>query len=397
MTNTSSSRTPRWLQESPAQHAQNRTFDKDFLLLPDGQRVKDLRLAGTDVDAYCQEKFGTSLTDLVNSARLAFERGTDNAVQLMGLVIGAIRHGEPGLTFKESLLNIENDLLTYAQQDYADAKMQLGLLYCSMGEHFGHSENEGLAWLQKAFNSDHSDAPSELGNYYLRAEKWDKAASYLRKGDRQKCAQSTFRLAQMYHQGAGSIERNLQKAFKLYSQASMRGYPEATVEMVELFLTDPDVFQLGAAPEELLREAIADGLPKAMYWLADMFENGLHVQVDLNEAVVLYEQAADLGFAVAQLKMGNICDESQLDTFSPHKDRELAVHWYQLAADNPENTEVRKRACLALGDIEMAIGRYEQAHLWYLNAAHFGSVTAERLAARAASFRDAQQRGEGVN
>ena len=55
----------------------------------------------------------------------------------------------------------------------------------------------------------------------------------------------------------------------------------------------------------------------------------------------------------------------------------------------------RKRAYLALGDIGMTIGRYEQARLYYQNAVHFGSVTADRLAARAARYRDAQQRGEG--
>lgn len=394
MTKTPSSRSARWLRESAAQHSQNRQFDRDFLLLPDGQRVKDLRLAGTDVEIYCLERFDSSLTDLVESARRAFERGTDSAVELLGRVMGAIKLGEPGFIHKDHLLSIEHDLLTYAQQDYADAKMQLGLLYCSMGKHFGHSEKEGLPWMQKAFNSKHSDAPSELATYYLRRGQWDKAASYLRKGDRQKCAQCAFRLAQMHHQGVGSIERNLQKAFKLYSQASRRGYPEATVEMVELFLTDPDAFRLPGAPEELLREAIADGLPKAMFWLADMFENGLHVPVDLNESAALYKQAADLGLAGAQLKMGNIYDKSHSDAFAPHKDLELAVHWYQLAANNRENTEARKRACLALGDIGMTVGRYEQARLYYQTAVHFGSATADRLAATAARYRDAQQRGE---
>lgn len=397
MTKTSSSRTARWLQESTAQHSQNRLFDREFLLLPNGQRVRDLRLAGTDVETYCLEQFESSLDDLVESARHTFESGTDNAVELLGRVFYAIKLGEPALIHKDHLLSIEHDLLSYAQQDYADAKMQLGLLYCSMGEHFGHSEEEGLVWLQKAFNSKHSDAPSELGNYYLRRGHWDKAASYLRKGDRQKCARCAFRLAQMYHQGAGSIKRNLQKAFKLYSQASMRGYPEATVEMVELFLTDPVTFQLQGSPEDLLREAIEDGLPMAMFWLADMFENGLHVRADFNESIALYKQAADLGLALAQLKMGNIYDSRHQDAFSTHKDLELATHWYWLAANNRENTEVRKRAYLALGDIGMATGRYEQARLYYQNAIHFGSVTAGRLATEAARRRDAQQRSEGEN
>ena len=60
----------------------------------------------------------------------------------------------------------------------------------------------------------------------------------------------------------------------------------------------------------MLHEAIKDGLPKAMFWLADMFENGQHVQQDLNEAVRLYKQAADLELAAAELKMGNIHDET---------------------------------------------------------------------------------------
>lgn len=395
MTNTSSSRTARWLLENSTQHSQNRIFDKDFLLLPDGQRVKDLQLSDTDVDGYCLQRFGISFAELVNSARVEFERGTDSAVELLGRVMSAIRFGEPPILYEDVLVGIERDLLSYALQDYSDAKMQLGLLYCSMGKYFGHSEDEGLSWLHKAFKSGHSDAPSELGTCYLRREKWDKAASYLRKGDRQKCARCAFRLAEMHHQGAGSIKRDLQKAFKLYGQASMRGYPEATVEMVELFLTDPCAFKLPATPDELLRESIADGHPKAMYWLADMFEYGLHLPVNFREALALYEQAANLGLAAAQLKMGNIYDETHRGDFPVQQNEALAVHWYGLAANNPEISEVRKRAHEALGDIAMRAQRFEQAGRCYLNAVELGSVTAAHLAAMAACYCDDEQCAKG--
>ncbi|MBY8929350.1 sel1 repeat family protein [Pseudomonas sp. Wu6] len=395
MTQSSSPRIPRWLREQPEQHKQNRAFNSDYLILPDGNSVGDLRRAGTDVDSYCLERFDISLDHLIEKARQRFEFVTDAAVYLLGGIMAAIKLGEPGILHKDRLQMVERDLLACAQQDYADAKMQLGLLYCSAGKYFGHTEEEGLTWMLRAFNSNHSDAPSELGNYYLRKERWDKAASFLRKGDKRKCAMSAFRLAKMYHQGAGPIEQSTQKAFKLYGQASMRGYPEATVEMVELFLTDPQAFPLPAKPEELLHEAIKDGLPMAMFWLADMFENGQHVQQDLNEAVRLYKQAADLGLAAAELKMGNIHDESHHDAFTTYKDVEKAAHWYERAAKNPENDEVRKRAFLALGHIGMRTERYEQARGCFLNAVHFGSVTGHRLAARAAHLHNAQQCSKG--
>lgn len=395
MTQSSSPRIPRWLREQHEQHKKNRAFNSDYLILPDGNSVGDLRRAGTDVDSYCLDRFDISLDHLIENARQRFEFVTDAAVQFLGGIMAAIKLGEPAILHKDHLQMVERDLFACAQQDYADAKMQLGLLYCSAGQYFGHTEKEGLNWMLKAFNSKHSDAPSELGIYYLRKEDWRKAASFLRKGDDRKCAMSAFKLAEMYHQGAGPIKQDIKKAFKLYGQASMRGYPDATVEMVELFLNDPQAFPLLATPEALLREAIADGFPKAMFWLADMFENGQHVQQDLNEAVRLYKQAADLGLAAAELKMGNIHDESLHDAFTTYKEVEQAVHWYELAAKNPENDEVRKRAFLALGDIGMRTERYEQAHGCFLNAVHFGSVTGHSLAAQAAHLHNVQQRGNG--
>ncbi|HGA2317300.1 sel1 repeat family protein [Pseudomonas putida] len=395
MTEQPSPRIARWLREQQAQIEQNRTFKSDYLLLPDGHTVGELRHAGTDVNVYCQEHFETSLDQLIANARQHFEIVTDAAAYLMGGIMRAIKLGEPAFLHEEGLLKVERDLLSCAQQDYADAKMQLGLLYCSAGKYFGHTEEEGLTWMLRAFNSNHSDAPSEIGNYYLRRENWEKAAKFLRKGDMRKCAMSAFRLAQMYHQGAGSIKQDVKKAFKLYGQASMRGYPEATVEMVELFLTDPETFPLRATPEELLREAIADGYPRAMFWLADMFENGQHAEQDLNEAVKLYQQAAEMGLAAAELKMGNIHDESHRDVFTAYKDAEQALHWYERAANNPENDEVRKRAFLALGDIGMKAEQYELAQRCFLNAVRFGSAMGQRLAAQAAHLHDAQQRAKG--
>lgn len=395
MTHTPTPRIPRWLREKEAQHDQNRFFNPDFLLLPNGQPVRELRLAGTDVNAYCLERFDTSLDDLIEAARQRFELATDSAVHLLAGVMAGIKLGEPGVLHQSLLQDVEHNLLACALQDYSDAKMQLGLLYCSAGKYFGHTQEEGLTWMLKAFESKHSDAAAELGIYYLRKERWDKAEQYLRKGDKRKCAMSAFKLAQMHHQGAGRIEQNIQKAFKLYGQASMRGYPDATVEMVELYLNDPQAFSLHATPEELLREAIADGLPRAMFWLADLFEQGQHVQQDLDEAVALYQQAADHGFAIAQLILGNIYEDSRPATFPIPKDIDQATHWYERAANNPENDEVRKRAFLALGDIGMKTHRYEHARDCFLNATRFGSVSGHRLAAQAAHLHNAQQFNKG--
>ncbi|HLD66270.1 MAG TPA: tetratricopeptide repeat protein [Pseudomonas sp.] len=396
MTNTSS-RKARWLSEKPDQRSKNCLFRDDFLVLPDGNLVKDIRLAGGDLDSYCLERFGKDYSEILECSRHKLERRTESAVELLGRVVSCIKLGEPAALYQEALVEIERDLLAIAQQDFADAKMQLGLLYCSMGKHFGHAESDGLNWMLQALRSGHSDAPSEVGNYYLRKGQSAKAASYFRKGDKLGCAACAFRLAEMHHQGAEGIEQNLSKAFKMYEQASRRGYPEATAQMVELFLCSEPPFQLPDSPDALLREAIAEGNTTAMFCLADMYENGLHVQIDLNEAITLYKHAAQCGCPVAQLKMGNIYETGHHDGFPVQNDAALATQWYEVAANNPENPEVRKRAYLSLGHLAMNAENFEQSRHYYERAEAFGSVTANRHAAKAAFLRDLEQIVKGGN
>jgi len=117
-----------------------------------------------------------------------------------------------------------------------------------------------------------------------------------------------------------------------------------------------------AALSALTRMA-AGGNPRAQYWLADMYQNGLGVKSDISTAIAWLDKSAQQGFVPAERRLG----ELYLDGDETLQDFGRARLWLTRAARGGDGTAERELGqiyALGLGvpvDLEKAYGWYENA------------------------------------
>jgi TPR repeat protein len=117
-----------------------------------------------------------------------------------------------------------------------------------------------------------------------------------------------------------------------------------------------------------------EGSPKAQYWLADIYENGLGVKPDARKALGLLEKSAAQGFVPAQRRLG----ELYLRGNEALQDFGKAQLWLRKAATAGDAEGQRM-----LGQIfDLGLGVTQdrpQAYAWYENAALGGDGLARHL------------------
>lgn len=107
------------------------------------------------------------------------------------------------------------------------------------------------------------------------------------------------------------------------------------------------------------------GDPKAQYWLADMYENGLGVPPDMAAAISLLDQSAQHGFVPAEQRLGELYlyGNQTLQDFGRAR---TWLHDAAVAGDGAAQRELGQIYALGLGvpvDIPKAYGWYENAVL----------------------------------
>jgi len=137
--------------------------------------------------------------------------------------------------------------------------------------------------------------------------------------------------------------------------------PETKLEhAVEAFRSGYDQTALST-----LTPLAAEGNPKAQYWLADIYENGLGVTPDATKAVALLGKSAAQGFVPAEKHLG----ELYLQGNETLQDFGAAQTWLRKAAiagNSAAQRELGHIYALGLGvpsDPSMAYGWYENAAL----------------------------------
>ncbi|MGU2064693.1 tetratricopeptide repeat protein [Pseudomonas aeruginosa] len=373
-------RSPRYITESPRQFAVNRAFLDSSLVLPDGRKVHQVTAEKADLEAYCREHFGASASEILEERKAVLTARLESALEAAAPFMPFNNGGVP---VPKVLEGLEATLLGIAKEGSADAKLQLGLLYCSSGQHFGHREEEGLSWLLSAYKQNHTDAPAELGTFFIRRENWPEALKYLRKGDKQGCPLSRFNLARLYLHGVPGVPQSVTKAFGLFKRASEGGYPLATVAMVALHIDGNVPAPLTSTIVELLGEAVKDGCKEAMFLLAELHELGEHAPLNLLAALELYQLSASLGFPDSQLKMGHIMNLGRRKGFPVEHDAVEARRWYTLAAGNLRNPEVQGKAHFCLGYSLAVAGDHQSAVAHFKMAAELGSEEGQKALSQA--------------
>lgn len=122
----------------------------------------------------------------------------------------------------------------------------------------------------------------------------------------------------------------------------------------------------GLGPEDL-RQAAANGDPRAQFEIAAIYTEGRVVPEDLNAAATWYERAAAQGFAPAQYRLGNLYENGK----GVPQDLEQARLWYQRAAEAGNRMSMHNLASLyASGNLGQQ--EFAKAAEWFEQAADRG-------------------------
>ncbi len=144
----------------------------------------------------------------------------------------------------------------------------------------------------------------------------------------------------------------------------------AVLEEIE----NPVTFELppeGAGPEPL-RQAAADGDPRAQFEVAAILTEGQAIEQDLAAAATWYERAAGQGFVPAQYRLGNFYESGS----GVERDLEMARLWYQRAAEAGHRMAMHNLAAIHASG-ELGEQDFTTAAEWFERAAGHGMTDSQ--------------------
>ena len=124
----------------------------------------------------------------------------------------------------------------------------------------------------------------------------------------------------------------------------------------------------------ILKPLAGAGNPKAQYWLADIYENGLGVTRDMTTAVALLEKSASQGFLPAERRLGALYLRGN-ETLQNFGKAQTWLHKAALAGSGEAQRELGHIYALGLG---VAADR-PKAYAWYETAALSGDGVAKYM------------------
>ncbi len=311
---------------------------------------------------YCNEKGIGMSKNRYNAFRfyeLAAQKNLPEAQYRLGLCYEKGIGTAARSTSSRNTSAFEN-YLAAAEQGHAEAQYRLGLCY----------EN-GLGT---------SKAPVRANQQYEKAAAQGNADAHLRLGD-----------IYEHNKGAG---KDLNKAIRHYTQAAagFRHNPNTRDKFADT------CFSLGRCCSESAKKqsdkrkrlALEDQAFNAYHDAAQMnhrealyrkgacYEMGRGVSKNMREAVSLYLQAANMGFAQAQLRVAYCYANG-----TPRKDLDQAAHWYEKAASQDryepgKPSQLQGAAHDGMGWVCKQRGDRDAARKWYNEAIKRGSTEARK-------------------
>ncbi|KAJ2959066.1 hypothetical protein NQZ79_g5457 [Umbelopsis isabellina] len=239
--------------------------------------------------------------------------------------------------------------------------------------------NEAEKLLKQLAARGHAESQYYLGNLYASAllsrkskNEFDKAFPLFVQATKHHHPDAAYRAAKCYEDGLG-CRKDSAKAVQFYRKASTLNHPGAMYRLGVAELNG----ELGISknPRDGVKwlkraaEAATVEYPHALHELALLHERGIDnvVFIDLEYAVTLYAQAADLGYAPSAFRLGECYEYGKLNC---PQDAALSIHYYTIAAQ-----QGHREACFALtawylvGSPGVLPQSDEQAYLWARRAA----------------------------
>jgi TPR repeat protein len=191
------------------------------------------------------------------------------------------------------------------------------------------NEEEAICWLTAAANQNYADAwhglgiiRSKNGDHQAAAECWQRAAELGQSA-------AMYSLACAYESGDG-VPQDEDKMRELTARAASLGHVEAQYWMGNYHRFGENGFEQDHEKAfEWYKQAAYHDHPRAVYSMGLHLILGYGVDQDINQGWDLVEKAAKLDCVDAMMCMGKMIDSGQ----APVDDPEVALHWYQQAAD----------------------------------------------------------------
>lgn len=215
-----------------------------------------------------------------------------------------------------------------------EARLQIGQRYYS-GD--GVVKNPGRAeqYLAGAAEAGLAEAQMALGLLYRDSEPPladpVRAGEWLTKAVSQRYPAAFFPLSDLYERGAG-VGRDLKKADELLRQAAELGDPQAQLKIARYYLTGafghafPQEYRVAL---DWFKRAASHGVAEAEYEVGVRYEQNEGVDAsDMSLAIASYLKAAEMGFAPAQYRMGQVFLYGQ----SVNQNLREARRWFAAAA-----------------------------------------------------------------
>jgi TPR repeat protein len=225
------------------------------------------------------------------------------------------------------------------------------------------------------------EAMAFLGELYMRGQgtavKRDSAYRWLHEAATKGNLRGMTELGSAYQNGAG-VDRSLRWAEHWYAKAAELGSVEAMRKLGNFYRDERNHYSTALF---WYRNAVRVGSLDAMVEAGLMYEGGLGVPQDLDEARCLYRTAADAGSQRGMVAMGQIYQ----DSVGVPRDYEKAKEWY-LKAVGAGSADAMKR----MGDLYKngwGVQQSDSAAIqWYRRAREASStVAAANLAAMGAN------------
>lgn len=256
----------------------------------------------------------------MNHAQAQYEYG-----MMLDRGLGGERDQDRGLRWMEHA----------AKGGCVEARLQVGKRYY-FGDGVEKNPSRAEQYLRGVAEVGLAEAQALLGALYRDSDPPMaapvRAAEWLTKAVNQRYPAAFFPLSDLYERGVG-VERDLKKADELLRQAAEFGEPQAQLKIARYYLTGafgrafPQDYR---AALDWFRRAASHGVAEAEYEVGVRYEQNEGVDApDMNLAIASYLKAAEMGFAPAQHRMGQIYLYGQ----SVNQNLREARRWFAAAAE----------------------------------------------------------------
>jgi hypothetical protein len=276
-----------------------------------------------------------------------------------------------------------------AEAGNADAQVGLAFAYYD-GNGVTQDYAQALAWFGKAADQGHAIAQNNIGYMHRNGQGVPasdaEAAAWFRKSAEAGYDLGQVNYADLLEQGLG-VPRDVAAALDWYRKAAAQGNQIAKDAVARLEAASGaavtgnplEAFNAGdyALAAKLWRSLADLGDAEAQFSLGYLYEQGLGVAKDVDQAVLLYRRAAEQGHKIAQNNLGVLYESGG----AVPQDHAEAAHWYRMAAERGYALAQRNLAQMYEAGRGVPADR-DQALLWYRRAAGQGDATAKEALQR---------------